>query len=120
MTPDGKDCENDNECLHSPCQNEGICVDHFPPKRYECECPNGIIGDNCENVSTSTAKYFDETVNELYVTPTTDTVAETAADTTPFPFTKCNRNNIFLFFFLIFVITSKVTPSLATFHHWKL
>ncbi|XP_067623205.1 neural-cadherin isoform X2 [Eurosta solidaginis] len=44
----GSQCINDNECLQYPCRNGGRCRDHNPPKKYECNCPMGFTGMNCE------------------------------------------------------------------------
>lgn len=44
----GTQCVNENECLWHPCQNGGRCVDLNPPRKYECKCPFGYTGMNCE------------------------------------------------------------------------
>lgn len=44
----GTQCINENECLWHPCQNGGICTDLNPPRKYECDCPFGYTGMNCE------------------------------------------------------------------------
>lgn len=44
----GTQCVNENECLWSPCQNGGFCYDMNPPRKYECKCPFGYTGMNCE------------------------------------------------------------------------
>lgn len=44
----GTQCINENECLWRPCQNGGICTDLQPPRKYECDCPFGYTGMNCE------------------------------------------------------------------------
>ena len=33
-------------CQSNPCQNGGTCVDEI--QRYECRCPSGWGGVNCE------------------------------------------------------------------------
>ncbi|PWA25825.1 hypothetical protein CCH79_00001550, partial [Gambusia affinis] len=44
----GLRCEvNINECLSSPCQNGGRCIDG--PNQYHCWCPDGLIGLHCES-----------------------------------------------------------------------
>lgn len=42
------DCVNIDECDWFPCQNGGVCRDLQPPRKYECECPKGYTGINCE------------------------------------------------------------------------
>jgi Notch-like protein len=43
----GKNCEVDiDECLSSPCENNGNCTDG--DNRYICACKDGFMGDNCE------------------------------------------------------------------------
>lgn len=44
----GDTCVNINECHWLPCTNGGRCIDHDPPVRYECICPVGHTGLNCE------------------------------------------------------------------------
>lgn len=44
----GTQCINENECLWQPCQNGGRCIDLNPPRKYECKCPFGYTGMNCE------------------------------------------------------------------------
>lgn len=44
----GGTCVNIDECLWFPCQNGGKCRDHHPPRKYECHCPMGYTGMNCE------------------------------------------------------------------------
>lgn len=44
----GTQCINENECIWNPCQNGGRCVDLNPPRKYECKCPFGYTGMNCE------------------------------------------------------------------------
>lgn len=47
-TSSGLTCINENECEWQPCQNGGKCVDMNVPIRYECTCPAGYTGHNCE------------------------------------------------------------------------
>uniref|UniRef100_A0A1B0GHQ4 Putative cadherin egf lag seven-pass g-type receptor n=1 Tax=Lutzomyia longipalpis TaxID=7200 RepID=A0A1B0GHQ4_LUTLO len=44
----GNNCVNENECQWFPCRNGGRCRDLNPPRRYECRCPRGYTGMNCE------------------------------------------------------------------------
>lgn len=46
MTLDGKSCIDRDECLTNPCLNGGVCRNREP--YYECECPSGFYGENCE------------------------------------------------------------------------
>ncbi|XP_052265680.1 delta-like protein C isoform X8 [Dreissena polymorpha] len=39
-------------CASHPCQNHGVCVEHHGT--YECKCPVGVSGTNCEVQSLST------------------------------------------------------------------
>ncbi len=48
MTPDGKGCEDRNECLDNPCINGGTCINRDTNERYTCICPGGFSGSNCE------------------------------------------------------------------------
>lgn len=36
-----------DNCEPNPCQNQGICTS-FPQGRYECDCPPGYTGGDCE------------------------------------------------------------------------
>lgn len=36
-----------NICEYTPCLNGGICED-LGDENYDCQCPNNIIGNNCE------------------------------------------------------------------------
>ncbi|XP_078415675.1 coagulation factor VII-like [Cetorhinus maximus] len=40
-----------DQCASSPCQNGGLCGDLF--QRYECTCPKGFEGWNCEIEQTT-------------------------------------------------------------------
>jgi len=40
-------CDIVDECLSTPCQNEGTCID--ASSTYVCVCPAGYEGDNCQH-----------------------------------------------------------------------
>lgn len=43
----GNRCEtNTDECLSTPCLNNGSCIDDI--NSYKCHCRRGFIGTNCE------------------------------------------------------------------------
>lgn len=45
---DGQYCEEDmNECLSTPCQNNGLCIDKV--NGFDCQCEEGYEGSFCEN-----------------------------------------------------------------------
>lgn len=47
---EGVNCsKNKDDCVGNPCQNSGVCVDKL--NGFECDCPIGISGPRCENVS---------------------------------------------------------------------
>ena len=48
VTPDGKGCEDRNECLDNPCLNGGSCLNKDNTERYKCQCTAGFSGANCE------------------------------------------------------------------------
>ena len=44
----GMDCETKiDDCLGSPCQNDGTCIDGI--LNYTCDCTEDFGGRNCEN-----------------------------------------------------------------------
>jgi len=46
----GEQCEIDiNECDSEPCLNGGNCSQDRAPNQYECQCPLGWTGANCES-----------------------------------------------------------------------
>ena len=50
----GKNCETDiGECDSEPCLNNGVCTE-LTPNTFDCDCPNGVSGTNCETVSFAT------------------------------------------------------------------
>lgn len=47
---EGVNCsKNKDDCVGNPCQNSGVCVDKL--NGFHCDCPVGISGPRCENVS---------------------------------------------------------------------
>lgn len=44
----GSTCVNVDECVHSPCLHGGTCVDREPARRYDCICPFGYTGHDCQ------------------------------------------------------------------------
>ena len=45
-------CEDFDECLATPCQHDGLCVESndnatIPPGNYSCVCADGFTGTNC-------------------------------------------------------------------------
>lgn len=47
---EGVSCsENIDDCIGNPCQNSGVCVDKL--NGFHCDCPVGVSGPRCENVS---------------------------------------------------------------------
>ena len=44
----GRNCgEEINECLSSPCENGGKCIDVVAG--YNCQCPRGYYGPRCQS-----------------------------------------------------------------------
>ncbi|XP_050307526.1 neural-cadherin-like isoform X2 [Anthonomus grandis grandis] len=48
MSSDSKDCTDKDECLDLPCLNGGTCLNLEPDLRYQCNCPDGFWGENCQ------------------------------------------------------------------------
>ncbi|CAK8688751.1 unnamed protein product [Clavelina lepadiformis] len=40
-------CRDINDCASNPCENGGTCIDRI--QGFECQCPPGYTGDNCNN-----------------------------------------------------------------------
>ncbi|XP_041347602.1 uncharacterized protein LOC121367477 [Gigantopelta aegis] len=50
----GAHCDDDiDECLESPCNNEGACVNF--KGGYECQCKDGFGGWHCDNITSRCA-----------------------------------------------------------------
>lgn len=46
------------DCSHSPCQNNGTCLDVPALKDYLCLCQDGWVGHNCQiHISMSTRSF---------------------------------------------------------------
>lgn len=37
-----------NPCARKPCKNGGKCTSDFDGQQYQCQCPEGFRGTNCE------------------------------------------------------------------------
>lgn len=47
MTPNGKTCEDANDCLSFPCLNGATCHNQPHGKPFTCECPQGYSSKLC-------------------------------------------------------------------------
>ena len=41
-------CTVEDPCEPPPCDNGGTCTAINDNTDYECDCPDGFLGDNCE------------------------------------------------------------------------
>ncbi|KAE8611276.1 hypothetical protein XENTR_v10012396 [Xenopus tropicalis] len=46
--PAGNACQSKLGCASQPCKNNGVCQRKDQPPYYTCNCPNGIVGLQCE------------------------------------------------------------------------
>ena len=46
----------ENKCLRNPCTNGGSCVQTMSGTGYECHCPSGYRGQDCEGVLCRTRR----------------------------------------------------------------
>lgn len=54
FVPSGINCTVDTEeCASDPCLYGGTCIEPTP-NEYECVCPRGVEGTNCQDVFTAT------------------------------------------------------------------
>ncbi|XP_049790233.1 putative neural-cadherin 2 [Schistocerca nitens] len=47
------DCTDNNGCSQLPCWNGGMCISQDILLQYNCSCPDGTLGPNCESVLES-------------------------------------------------------------------
>ncbi|XP_049940450.1 putative neural-cadherin 2 [Schistocerca serialis cubense] len=47
------DCTDNNGCSQLPCWNGGMCISQDILSQYNCSCPDGTLGPNCESVLES-------------------------------------------------------------------
>ncbi|CAG0914580.1 unnamed protein product, partial [Notodromas monacha] len=58
----GRICEDLDECLNSPCQNEGTCENVSGKQHYICHCLPGYMGKDCdlERVTQNTGRICED------------------------------------------------------------
>ena len=50
--------DNINQCVSSPCQNDGLCIDG--DYKYTCQCIPGFRGYNCEIAPSTDGMLYSE------------------------------------------------------------
>lgn len=58
-----------NKCLQNPCDNGGTCIDSMGGAGYECRCPVGYKGINCEGIKTTKRVFSISNIHLPYQSP---------------------------------------------------